>query len=243
MAEFDLPAGPAELFAAVRETLGEYLGGQRHMRLGGGTALAARWAHRHSTDVDIFVPAAQYALLYQRRDSFHRAAARRLAPSAVTTEEGLLTLLLRQRDRIGEITVANTQALTPVPHSVDTVRGTPVPLETNAEILAKKLRYRMIVRQLLVPRDFYDLAVASDRDPRALKQALALIDSFNLQELYHRLDGLPDRWMANHRQQLINPAHHRPASSAVSIVKHVIADTLRSRPPSAGPRRDIAWDR
>lgn len=29
MAEYDLPAGPAELFAAVRETLGEHLGGQR----------------------------------------------------------------------------------------------------------------------------------------------------------------------------------------------------------------------
>ena len=42
MAEYDLPAGPAELFEAVRDTLGEYLGGQHHMRLGGGTALAAQ---------------------------------------------------------------------------------------------------------------------------------------------------------------------------------------------------------
>ena len=31
--------------------LSEHLGGEHHIRLAGGTALAARWAHRHSTDV------------------------------------------------------------------------------------------------------------------------------------------------------------------------------------------------
>ena len=60
MAKLDLPAGPAELLEAVRKPLGHHLGGEHRMRLGGGTALAARWRHRHSTDVDLFVDPADY---------------------------------------------------------------------------------------------------------------------------------------------------------------------------------------
>ena len=232
MAEYDLPAGPAELFEAVRDTLGEYLGGQHHMRLGGGTALAARWAHRHSTDVDLFIAATHYQRLFERRDAFQRDAEDRLSASAVAIEEGLVALFIRQRDHTGEITLATTPSLTPLPHSVDTVRGTRVPLETSAEILAKKLRYRMVLREQFVPRDLYDIAVAHERDRGALTRALGVIDAFHLREMYTYLESLPDRWMENHRQQLIRPAHRRAASNAVSIVKSAVASEVQSRPPS-----------
>ena len=49
MAEYHLPAGPAELLETARQTIGKYLGGEHHVRLRRGTALAARWGHRHST--------------------------------------------------------------------------------------------------------------------------------------------------------------------------------------------------
>lgn len=230
MAEYDLPAGPAELFAAVRNTLGEYLGGEHHMRLGGGTALAARWAHRHSTDVDLFIAATHYQRLFERRDAFQRDAEDRLSASAVAIEEGLVALFIRQGDHTGEITLATTPSLTPLPHSVDTVRGTRVPLETSAEILAKKLRYRMVLREQFVPRDLYDIAVAHERDRGALTRALGVIDAFHLREMYTYLESLPDRWMENHRQQLIRPAHRRTASNAVSIVKSAVASEIQSRP-------------
>ena len=243
MAEYDLPAGPAELFEAVRGTLGQYVGGERHMRLGGGTALAARWAHRHSTDVDLFIPDVHYQRLFDQRDSFQRDAERRLAASAVVIEEGLVALFLRQPDQLGEITLATTPSMTPVPHSFDTVRGTNVALETNAEILAKKLRYRMVMREQFVPRDLYDIAVAHDRDRGALVQALGVIDSFSLRELYTHLEALPERWMENHRQKLVRPTSRRAASEPISIVKHVVADHIHSRSPSGRPRTDISWDR
>ena len=57
MAELDLPRGPRELFHAIREPLARAFGGEENIRFGGGTALAARWAHRHSVDVDLFVEA------------------------------------------------------------------------------------------------------------------------------------------------------------------------------------------
>ena len=54
MAKLDLATGPAESLEAVRKPLGHHLGGAQKMRFGRATALAARWRHRHSTDVDLF---------------------------------------------------------------------------------------------------------------------------------------------------------------------------------------------
>ena len=46
MAELDLPRGPRELLETVRNPLGYHLGGEHHLTLGGGTALAARYHRR-----------------------------------------------------------------------------------------------------------------------------------------------------------------------------------------------------
>ena len=60
MPELDLPRGPRELFHAVHKPLARAFGGEDNIRFGGGTALAARWAHRHSVDVDLFVEREPY---------------------------------------------------------------------------------------------------------------------------------------------------------------------------------------
>ena len=49
---------------AIRKPLGYHVGCEHYIRLGGGTALAARWRHRHSTDVDLFVDPAAYAAFF-----------------------------------------------------------------------------------------------------------------------------------------------------------------------------------
>ena len=117
MAEYDLPAGPAELFEAVRDTLGGYLGGQHLMRLGGGTALAARWAHRHSTDVDLFIGSAPYERLFTERRSFRDHVQRQLGAHAVDIDSGIATIHFRQNDQLGEVTLATSPPLTRLPAS------------------------------------------------------------------------------------------------------------------------------
>ena len=44
-------------FETIDGALGEIVPEGRRWRLGGGTVLAARWMHRKSTDVDIYLPA------------------------------------------------------------------------------------------------------------------------------------------------------------------------------------------
>lgn len=243
MAEYDLPAGPAELFEAVRDTLGEYLGGQHNMRLGGGTALAARWAHRHSTDVDLFIGLARYERLFKERRAFRDHARRHLGALAVDIDSGLATMHFRQDDQLREVTLATSPSLTRLPSSSDTVRNTAVPLEATAEILAKKLHYRMFLQGRLLPRDLYDLAIASEQDPGPLRAALNAVDTSDLQEIQAQLHSLPERWLANHGQPLIRPASQRAASNAVRITKEIIADGLRSRPPSRSFHTDTSWER
>ena len=235
MAELRLPEGPAELLEAVREPLSEHLGGEHHIRLGGGTALAARWAHRHSTDVDLFVDPEPYTHLYRNVHQFsadvewHTGAVEYLGVGHRYTIIALTD---------GEITVLATLSLTDQPVSGDIVRGTRVALESNAEILAKKLTHRLADYHIFVPRDLYDIAVARHLDPKALDTALATIPTPALEDVRSELGLLPPAWADGHRQPLLQPAHVQDAADSVTIVQRVIGRHLDDRSPPM-PRRDI----
>ena len=241
MAELRLPHGPAELFEAVRETIGEHLGGEHHMRLGGGTALAARWAHRHSTDVDLFVRPEPFERLFENHHAFEREIHQRQGDHAsVYVEEGFAKIILGDG---GEISLSTSRARTAEPRSLDTVRGTDVPLETNAEIIAKKVRYRMLRNGLIVPRDLYDIAVSRRRDPGAFKTALEKIRTSQLEDIRTELYYLSQDWLARHPQRLIRPAYPADAKNAVAIVRGQLRQEIQSRQPPPPYRPPPAWER
>ncbi len=232
MAELDLPRGPAELLEAVRKPLADHLGEHR-IRLGGGTALAARWAHRHSTDVDLFVDHTTYEGLFRNR---HRFSADIELHTGTVEQLGVgpgYTIIVLQD---GEITVLATPSFTDQPVSGDTVRGTRVALESNAEVLAKKLAHRLATYYIFVPRDLYDIAVARRLDSGALDTAFATIPSASLEDIGHELALLPSNWADGHRQPLLQPAYPQDAVDSVPIVQRLIARHLDGRNPLVPPR-------
>ena len=239
MAKLDLPAGPDELLEAVRKPLAHHLGGEHHMRLGGGTALAARWRHRHSTDVDLFVDPKDYEGLFRKEQQF-RADLERHAPSAqnVVIEPGFARIVLMDG---GEVSISTSPSLTSYPVSKDTVRGTRVPLEATAEILAKKLRYRMIQNAQILPRDLYDIAFARRNASVALRTALSTLKVEHLQDIDAELGYLRPGWIERHRQPLIAPLRRADAANAVGIVRGVLQQHIRSRPPRGD--RGFTWER
>ena len=240
MAELDLPDGPAELLEVVRKPLANHLGGERHILLGGGTALAARWAHRHSTDVDLFVEAADYKRLFHNEAHFTRDLAFH-APEArhADVEPGFLKITFGDA---GHVSVSSSPWLTPAPRSADIVRGSRISIETTAEILAKKLRYRMIHNERIVPRDLYDLAVARRLDPRALDDAFSQLKTQHLQHIETRLHYLTPGWLRRHPEPLLRPANPEDATNAHAIVRRMVQQRIRSNIP---PRPDITppWER
>ena len=142
MAELDLPRGPRELFQAVHRPLARAFGGEENIRFGGGTALAARWAHRHSVDVDLFVGDDAYR-------HFHWNTGGRFILNLTADHPVERVEILRQGatvtfpERSGHVSIAPALGLPHDPRSPDTPRASRMPFETTAEILSKKLLYRM----------------------------------------------------------------------------------------------------
>ena len=231
MAKLDLPTGPDELLEAVRKPLAHYLGAEHQMRLGGGTALAARWRHRHSTDIDLFVDPEDFEALFKREQQF-RADLERHASGAqnVVIEPAFARIVLMDG---GEISISTSPSLTSRSLSNDTVRGTRVPVEATGEILAKKLRYRMIQNAQILPCDLYDIAFARRNAPVALHTALSTLKVEHLHDIDAELGYLRPGWIERHHQPLIEPMRRADAVNAVGIVRGMLQQHVRSSPPVA----------
>lgn len=233
MAELDLPRGPRELFHAVHRPLARAFGGPEHIRFGGGTALAARWAHRHSVDADLFVEPEPYR-------HFHWHTGGRFTLD-LTADQSVNRLTIGRDEthisfhgRSGHVSIAPVRGLPVDPRSADTPRGTSLPFETTAEILSKELLYRMSRDKEIISQDLYDLAFARNRDPRSLRTALAAVRSDELREIIVAFDD----HTASGRQLtlLVDPSDPELEKDAPDIVQQLIRDELHQRPPP-GPER------
>ena len=233
MAELDLPRGPRELFHAVHQPLARAFGGEEHLRFGGGTALAARWAHRHSVDVDLFVEPEPYRNFQWNTGGRFTLDITASHPVTRVTIDRIGTEITFH-DRDGHVSIASARGLPGDPRSSDTPRGATVPFETTAEILGKKLLYRMAQAQTIVSRDLYDLAFAQNRDPDSLRTAL---DEVRPEELRRILVAFDDHTASGHGlTRLINPSDPQLERDAPAIIRQLIERESRLR-PHPGPER------
>lgn len=134
---------------------------------GGGTALMRKYGHRLSKDIDIFVRDPQ--LLGHLNP--------RLSPAAeeVTSvyEEG--TEFVKLHLAGGEIDFIGTGWLTENPFQPELVLGRTVNVETPAEIIAKKIRYRA---DTFKARDLFDLAAVLEHHPDAIHEIAPVLQSY-----------------------------------------------------------------
>jgi hypothetical protein len=143
--------------------------------LGGGTALALRFWHRESKDVDIFLTDAQYLTLLTPR--LNRMVAR------MTDDYTEGSSFLKLRFSEGEIDFIIAPRLTQNPCEVKEIAGRTVQVETPEEIVLKKLFYRA---ETLKARDVIDVAaVYRERREQLLEHASVLAS---------RYESLRRRW-------------------------------------------------
>ncbi len=234
MAEYDLPDGPRELFEAVRAPLARAFGGEDNIRFGGGTALAARWAHRHSTDVDLFVGNARYReFRWNTGGRFTLDLTAAVPVDRLVIDEAAAYISFQGRQ--GHVSVTPGRGLPLDPRSPDTVRGTNVPFETNAEILGKKLLFRMARDQEILARDLYDIAVARQRDPASLRTVLKALRNDQLNRITRALEDHAEAGHHHETPLVLRPADPLLAKESPAIVHRLVRDELRQRPP--GPDR------
>ncbi|WP_341485473.1 nucleotidyl transferase AbiEii/AbiGii toxin family protein [Thioclava sp. GXIMD4215] len=145
--------------------------GMTDWTFGGGTALMLQINHRESHDIDIFVSDPQYlAYLNPVLQGYDIE----LEPTDYEGD-GASSLKL-VFDGIGEVDFICCTSLTNNPFAITDVLGTPVRLETPAEILAKKIYFR---GKRLQPRDIYDIAAvaASEHSEESVRQLSAYGDA------------------------------------------------------------------
>lgn len=127
---------------------------------GGGTVLMLRINHRQSKDIDLFVPDPQYLGYLNPRLSD--------AAEAITTEYEENAEYIKLMLPTGEIDIVVGTALTDQPFEVIEYAGYPVRVETNAEIIAKKMWHR---GDRAKARDLFDLCAVAKDDPEAIAVA------------------------------------------------------------------------
>ena len=240
MADLSLPSGPRELLEAVRAPLALAFGGENNLRLGGGTALAARWHHRHSTDVDIFVEPEPYRHFHWNTGGrFH------LDLTAAAPVDRLIIgrtgAYMSFQGLPGHVSVAPVRGLPDDPRSPDTVAGTDLPLETTAEILAKKLAFRMALDKELVQRDLYDIAFAREREPAALQTALDALQTRELAEIRAAFeDHRANPNASGQAQPVLAPSDPQLGERSSAIVERLVVAALDQRGRDRGPGPELA---
>ena len=170
--------------------------------MGDGTALAARWHHRQSVDIDLFTSDANYRRIkpaLDRRAEKWKADATfsevRIHPSVVHCHlsDGL------------EFSIAGSDDVTLRPLSNEREAVTGVRLQSTAEIIARKIRARMINRESYVVRDAYDVVCCLEFDPQALNEALGALTRGERATL--KYDSERPSLALDFNQPLIAPIH------------------------------------
>ncbi len=228
MAEIDLPYEQAASLELVRGPLADLLGGERRMCLGGGVALAARWAHRCSLDIWLFADPSAYAGAFLNRRRFHRDVRLREVAAVGVGPDATRIVLFGG----GEVTLCTGPPVTARAKSEDVVRGTGLRLASSAEILARKVGYPIAARGEVVPSDIYDFVAARRHDAVALREALRALIPSELDEIGSAIRHLPADWMRSHPQRLIDPDDAEDAVHAVAIARRLIDRERRARGPS-----------
>lgn len=124
---------------------------------GGGTVLMLRHAHRLSKDIELFVPDPQYLGFVNPRLSDVAAG---VSDNYVEAME--YVKLMRPE---GEIDIVAAHNLTAQPWTLETIMGEEVRVETDVEIVAKKMWHR---GGQATARDLFDLALVLQTDPAGL---------------------------------------------------------------------------
>ena len=226
--ELALPEGSRRIFELVLPLVLEFIPPESVV-LGGGSALAARWKHRESVDIDLFTSQTTFTEAIFRRSARFETRLEQLGFGRVATlgPEGCTIYLQDAR--------VDLVAVSPVTHPSRSTDCTPSPrvaLETNLEILAKKLHRRMILHGRIVPRDLYDFAYARRFEPAIMNATWSTERIRDPQVLAAALSSFSPGWMQRHEVPVINPRYPDLLENAVEAM---IDDILSRFPVTRDP--------
>ena len=147
----------------IAHALAELDGGPHEFRLGGGTALAARWRHRDSFDIDLVVDRnAQLSELANPANPFDHTMRALGGTPEYSHRQCTVTF------PSGQVDLLQVDPVPPGAEHIAVVNGTPALVLDTAQILHGKLERA----DKIAVRDVFDFIKAADLDPDALAAAV-----------------------------------------------------------------------
>ena len=226
MEELTLPRPAQALWRRTRDTLLAARSGLDDeadgWRLGGGTLLAARWAHRVSTDIDLIVAEASErdVLLTQNGRWLHEEL----------QEIGGKTIEVH--DRVCKVQFAEGRLdlvrMDPTPrrgHEAARVDGVELTVLSTCQVLTGKLRGRGTESPV---RDLYDVVAAAKHDPVGLERAANTLAPLELESIVARW-AIAEKLYQMAAQDEIRPLNDDLLVEPEHIVDASIASMRRSR--------------
>ena len=158
-------------FHELDRTLADVVPDGERWRLGGGTLLAARWRHRKSTDVDIFLPEnSGLGALDPRWNPAFAKAMSELGAERFDVQDRSFKLSFPS----GRIEITQLDPRPDIAPALATVDGRDLAVYGNHHVLTGKLFGR---GKRLPVRDVFDIAVARHEDLAALRVAVNYLDT------------------------------------------------------------------
>ena len=157
----------------LRETVP---GAMDTLRLGGGTAVAALWHHRTSTDIDLACGETTFEVLRAEGSPLLAALLRLRSEGRIPRPTFGAGMIGWEYPGTGEVSIVRRFGTGEELLSGETDDLTGVPLVAPSRILHAKLAGRVAGSGKLLARDGYDLACAYHYDPDAIAWATEQLD-------------------------------------------------------------------
>ena len=187
--------------------------------------LAARWNHRVSTDIDLFVSRASMILLTTERSLSYQGALNQLQGIGEASIEPLSGFLSGETGGT-PFSLAASEFVRDEREALEIVEGTCFQAATNEEILSGKLMgrlHRSGAQPSVAPmRDLYDIVVAAYMDPGVVDRVLGGITSRGRSVIAADLRRLPENLYQDDRKPILSPRYdidmHGLASEVAAAV-------------------------
>lgn len=237
-----LDPAPARAMGTVVDILSAWMPAE-HLRLGGGTALEARWHHRSSTDLDFsFTPGtAPSSSLFLKDFNAIRMDLHGLARDGVIATDSVVMVGTNHiQFMVGNVPVSFVGTELYHGDPCDEVEyETGVILGGTRDILTKKMYNRLGVNHLVTVRDAYDFAVARTLAPDDLVYAWSTLTDDMKRDALAAYRDLAEGESDVRSQALAKPRFHRIASQVWQQVLRMMESNLEYVPPLTQGNGDI----
>ena len=162
--------------------------------------LAARWSHRKSTDIDVFLPGGSgITTLDPRWNPRFTNRMSALGASRIEVQDRSIKFSFPA----GRIEITQIDPVPNIAPETAIVEDREVAVYNNSQILTGKLYGR---GRRLPERDIFDIVVARHEDPGALRAAVNFLDEYLHTEIIHLLRMEADAYAEEAPETIIEPA-------------------------------------